>query len=77
MTFSQANPNDLIIVFTGVVLLFRRVVKIEHYHKLRVFLITSVLSCVLIYFFGALSSKVIPPFDYRLQFDSPDSQSEF
>ena len=76
MTFSELNLNDLVIVFTGVLLLFRKVAQMEHHHTLRVFLITGILSCVLIYFCSALAAGLIPPFDDCLQFAN-DSQSEF
>ena len=51
MTFTLSNADDLIIVFGGVLLLFRRVVEIERYHTLRVVLITAVLSVGVIFFF--------------------------
>jgi hypothetical protein len=51
MTFTLSNAYDLFIVFVGVLLLFRRVVQIESYHTLRVFLITAVLSVGVIFFF--------------------------
>ena len=51
MTFTLSNAYDLIIVFAGVLLLFRRVAQIERYHTLRVVLITAVLSVGLMFFF--------------------------
>jgi hypothetical protein len=54
MTFSQANLNEVLIVFTGVLLLFRRVAQMEQHHMLRVFALTAILSCFLLYAFGAL-----------------------
>jgi len=51
MTFTLSNAYDLIIVFVGVLLLFRRVAQIERYHTLRVVLITAVLSVGVIFFF--------------------------
>jgi len=50
MTFTLSNADDLIIVFGGVLLLFRRVVEIERYHTLRVVLITAVLSVGVVFF---------------------------
>ena len=51
MTFTLSNAYDLIIVFGGVLLLFRRVAQIERYHTLRVVLITAALSAGMICFF--------------------------
>ena len=52
MTFTLSKADDLIIVFGGVLLLFRWVVQIERYHTLRVVLITAVLSVGVIFFFS-------------------------
>jgi len=54
MTFSQANLSDVLIVFAGVLLLFRRVAQMERHHTLRVFALTALLSCFLLYAFCAL-----------------------
>ena len=51
MTLTDENIRDLIIVFTGVLLLFRRVAQMERHHTLRVFLLTAVLSIGVICFF--------------------------
>ena len=76
MTVNQAHLNDVLIVFTGVLLLFRRVAQMERHHTLRVFLIAAVLSCTLIYFLDVLASEVIPRFDDCVQFDKHYSHSE-
>ena len=51
MTFTLSNAYDLVIVFVGVLLLFRKIAQIERYHTLRVVLITAVLSVGLMFFF--------------------------
>ena len=56
MKFTPSNLNDILVVFTGVLLLFRKVAQMERHHALRVFLITLVLTCILIYFLSALAS---------------------
>ena len=45
--------NDLVIVFIGVLLVFRQVAQMERHHTLRVFLLTAVLSIGVICFFLA------------------------
>jgi len=50
VTFSQCNVNDLLIVFIGVLLLFRTLAQMERHHTLRVFLMTALLSCGVIFF---------------------------
>ncbi|HEV8133149.1 MAG TPA: hypothetical protein VGP85_00660 [Pyrinomonadaceae bacterium] len=51
MTLTDENIRDLVMVFTGVLLLFRRVAQMERHHTLRVFLLTAVLSIGVICFF--------------------------
>lgn len=51
MTLTDENILDLVMVFTGVLLLFRRVAQMERHHTLRVFLVTAVLSIGVICFF--------------------------
>ena len=53
MTLTDENICDLIIVFTGVLLVFRKVAQMERHHTLRVFLLTAVLSIGVICFFLA------------------------
>ena len=53
MTLTDENIFDLVIVFTGALLLFRRVAHMERHHTLRVFLLTAVLSIGMICFFLA------------------------
>ena len=53
MTFTISNALDLVFVFTGVLLVFRRVAQMERHHTLRVFLLTAVLSIGVICFFLA------------------------
>jgi len=51
MTLSKENIQDLVMVFIGVLLVFRKVAQMERHHTLRVFLVTAVLSCGVICFF--------------------------
>jgi len=53
MTLTDEIIWDLIIVFTGVLLVFRKVAQMERHHTLRVFLLTAVLSIGVICFFLA------------------------
>jgi hypothetical protein len=51
MTLTDKNIIDLVILFVGVLLLFRKAAQMERYHTLRVFLLTAVLCSGVICFF--------------------------
>ena len=53
MTLSNENIIDLVLFFSGVLLVFRKVAQMERHHTLRVFLLTAVLSIGVICFFLA------------------------
>jgi len=47
----DTHITDLVFVFTGVLLVFRKVAQMERHHTLRVFLLTAILSIGVICFF--------------------------
>jgi len=74
--FTNENVFDLVICFTGVLLVFRRVAVMERYHTARVFFLTVVLCCLTIFLFlGFCLPKV--PFDDCINFDERPSQNQF
>jgi hypothetical protein len=58
---SESNILELIIVFAGILLLFRKIVVMERHHTLRVFIMTSIFSCAAIYFFFVYCTRVSDP----------------
>lgn len=63
--FSNLNFFDYVIILPGLLLCFKRVAEMERYHLVRVVLLTSILSIVLILLF----------FRYSLPFDPVESNS--
>jgi dolichyl-phosphate-mannose--protein O-mannosyl transferase len=51
VTLTNQNITDLVFVFTGTLLVFRKVAQMERHHTLRVFLLTAILSIGVICFF--------------------------
>lgn len=49
--FTAADYADFLIIFSGVLLCFKRVAEMQRYHTLRVVVLTSVLSVFVILFF--------------------------
>ena len=62
--FSNLNFFDYVIILPGLLLCFKRVAEMERYHLVRVVLLTSILSIVLILLF----------FRYSLPFDPVESK---
>ncbi len=50
-TLDLSDPIDVVILLLGLVLLLKRVADMERYHAMRVAVLTTILSCVAIYFF--------------------------
>ena len=63
--FSNLNFFDYVIILPGLLLCFKRVAEMERYHLVRVVLLTSILSIVLILLF----------FRYSLPFDPVELNS--
>ena len=63
--FSNLNFFDYVIIIPGLLLCFKRVAEMERYHLVRVVLLTSILSIVLILLF----------FRYSLSFDPAELNS--
>jgi hypothetical protein len=61
--FSNLNFFDYVIILPGLLLCFKRVAEMERYHLVRVVLLTSILSIVVILLF----------FRYSLPFDPVES----
>ena len=57
---TDSNIFDLIIVFAGILLLFRKVAVMERHHTLRVFILTVILSGAALYFFAYFFTFIDP-----------------
>jgi len=66
MIISIQNVSDLVVCFGGVLLLCMKVAAMQRYHQLRVFFLSVILSCFLIYLFCALVEPT--PFDHCTSF---------
>ena len=51
LAFSLADPADFFTFITGLALLMKKLAEINRYHSLRVFILTMVLSCIVMYCF--------------------------
>ena len=49
--FTTVSFADLLIFFAGFIWVLKKVAEMERYHSLRVFVITTILSSIVIYFF--------------------------
>ena len=52
-TFSLSDVLHVLIVLAGGVFLFKKVAEMSRYHNLRVWALTLILSCIVVYFFLA------------------------
>ncbi len=52
--FQSLNFFDYVIILSGALLCFKRVAEMERYHDLRVVILTTILSAVVILFFVAV-----------------------
>jgi hypothetical protein len=64
--FSSLNFFDYVIIISGVLLCFKRVAEMERWHTLRVLVLSSMLTCIVIVFFVAYGFTFGEPhyFDY-------------
>jgi len=73
--FSNPNFVDYVIILSGVLLCFKRVAEMERYHRVRVVVLTSILSFfVVIFFLGhclTFGSFVCTP---PIQWDDTDTE---
>ena len=71
MTFDFWDPVHFVTFLFGVILLLKRVAEMDRYHKLRVIVLTSILSCIAIYFFLAYGFTLGSPrpFDCHISFE--------
>ena len=72
--FEPSVSNDLtnyLLFALGAILSLKRVAEMERYHRLRVVLLTSILSCFVAYFFLMFSFTLGDPwaYDCMLEFD--------
>ena len=53
--FDAVSVADFLIIVAGLLLLLKKVAEMERYHSLRVFVIATFLSCIVIYFFTLMA----------------------
>ena len=58
--FDAASVTDFLIIVAGLLWLLKKVAEMERYHELRVFVITTFLSCIVIYFFVLMTLSPEP-----------------
>jgi hypothetical protein len=63
MTLTNEDVFDLVVCFTGIILLFKRVAVMDRYQPLRVFWFSVIFSGFLIYCFCVFVSMVEPTLD--------------
>jgi hypothetical protein len=75
---STLNLLDVVALLMGVILLLKRVANMDRYHTLRVVVLTSILSCLVIWFFFGYGFSLGNPhkFDDCLDFGSKLSETE-
>jgi hypothetical protein len=59
----NSTTFDYIILLVGAVLLVKRVAEMQRYHRLRVVVLTVILSCISLFFLLSLISLFTLPFD--------------
>ena len=62
--FATLSFGDVLIFLAGLIWLLKKVAEMERYHSLRVFVLTTFLSCIVIYFFVLMTLGPPPEPDY-------------
>lgn len=62
--FNHSDPVQLVLLLIGFVLLLKRLADMDRYHNLRVVVLTTILSCIVIYFFFEYGFTLGNPMEY-------------
>jgi hypothetical protein len=74
MFSNLSNPFDLALVIVGTIFLLKKVAEMDRYLGLRVVVLTSILSCGVIYSVCSVSDYLFPPASCVIDFTSSEDQ---
>jgi len=74
MFSNLSNPFDLALLIVGTIFLLKKVAEMDCYLGLRVVVLTSILSCGVIYSVCSVSDYLFPPASCVIDFTSSEDQ---